>query len=238
MKSHGGTALIGVLWVVATLGTLALGGLAAQRLGTTTTLNRLALARARWAAEGCLATALSRLDSGLATGAALAAGTRDSVLLGDGVVCTSSTADPGALLHADSATAELRDRLAYAAAAMGLSLESLLTHDGDGRVNVNQAHPAVLSVLPGFSEAAVRLVLEQRARGGLTNLEQIGNGLFASARDSLLANRDLLARIVRFTPAVVVVTTSGTSSGGPRVSIEALIWPLGRRAAVMRRRMW
>jgi len=55
-----GVALLTVLWAVSVLSVLAATGLAAVRTGERTSFNRIALARGRWAAEGCLAIAQAR----------------------------------------------------------------------------------------------------------------------------------------------------------------------------------
>src|SRR6266576_5265291 len=51
--SRGGFALIAVLWVITALGVLTGASLLVARIGSTTTRNRVLLARAEWAREAC-----------------------------------------------------------------------------------------------------------------------------------------------------------------------------------------
>ncbi len=62
-KSHRGLALLAVLWMIVLLTAIVAGGIHAVRMEGAAALNRVALERGRWAAEACLAAAVSRLDS-------------------------------------------------------------------------------------------------------------------------------------------------------------------------------
>ena len=60
-----GYVLIVVLWSVVAMGTLTAGVLLVARQAVATTGNRIALGRARWRAEGCASSALSRIELAL-----------------------------------------------------------------------------------------------------------------------------------------------------------------------------
>ncbi|MEM7417908.1 MAG: hypothetical protein AAF389_20640 [Gemmatimonadota bacterium] len=108
-----GFALLGVLWMVAVVGSVLTTGLApvlAQRDGA---VNRAALVRAQWAAEGCIALLQSRAADGRQLGAV------DSIALGPNVWCSLKSLRPDERLNvnrADSATlaAALRDPIRVA----------------------------------------------------------------------------------------------------------------------------
>jgi Tfp pilus assembly protein PilX len=92
MKVRRGFALLAVLWVVVLLTTIIAGGVHAARMDGAAALNRVALERGRWAAEACLARALSRLDSLQHARAAFRPAPPDSLVLAGGARCTSSSA--------------------------------------------------------------------------------------------------------------------------------------------------
>jgi Tfp pilus assembly protein PilX len=206
-----GFALLAVLWVVVALAALTGAGVLSERTGGRVTRNRIALARAHWAAEGCLAVALSALDSTARAARPLGAISGDTLFLADGARCWAAATDPGA--EPDN--------------------------DTEG-VNVNAAPAAVLARLPGFGEEAVRVVLSRRAWGErIDNLFQVIGRLSPAARAPMMAHYGALLRRVTFAPGRIVVTVTGRADGSPAVTtIDVVVVPAGPRAAVVRRRMW
>lgn len=89
MKRERGFALLAVLWLVTALAALALAGTAAARVAGAVTMNRVALTRARWAAEACLATARAMLDSVVRANQPLAAFDGDTLYFATGARCWS-----------------------------------------------------------------------------------------------------------------------------------------------------
>lgn len=242
MRLRKGFALLAVLWVTLALSGLALAGVAGARTAGAITRNRLALTRGRWAAEGCLAVALARLDSMARSGLliALDPAAGDTLHFADGAQCTVSSVDPGTRLNADSASREMLVRLQQIAAEAGIgSPETLLTRDGDGRVNLNAAPAAVLAALPGFTSRAVRAVLElRRWREPIRDLFQVLGRVDPVSREELLSRYGELLRRVSFAPTSLVVTATGWSPGVPaKAAIEVVVVPAGPRAAVVRRRI-
>ena len=100
-----GIALLATLWLLAALSVVAAGALTLARVERGTAINRVALARGRWAAEGCLALMQAQLvrDS-VPRGV-------DSTDLGDGLWCRASIEDLGARLGVDIANAEALTRV-------------------------------------------------------------------------------------------------------------------------------
>jgi type II secretory pathway component PulK len=210
MRRERGFALLAVLWLVTALAGLAAGGVAAARAGSAVTMNRVALARARWAAEGCLAVHLWRLDSVLLARQPLQAGAADTLYFANQSRCWSLAVDPGAEPEDDTA-----------------------------RVNLNAAPAAVLAGLPGFTEEAVGVVLERRELGErLADLFQIIGRLTPVARAAMLERYGELLRRVEFAPSRLVVAATGAGGLSPvRAEVEVVVAPAGERAAVIRRRM-
>ncbi len=89
MKRERGFALLAVLWLVAALAALAMAGTAAARVAGAATMNRVVLARARWAAEGCLAAVRATLDSVVRANQPLAAFDGDTVYFATSARCWS-----------------------------------------------------------------------------------------------------------------------------------------------------
>jgi type II secretory pathway component PulK len=207
-----GFALLAVLWVIVALTALAATGVLAARSAGAVTMNRVALARGRWAAEGCLAVAQVRLDSLARAGRPLdPLEGGETLRFEGGAACRSKTVDPTANPASDT-----------------------------GLVNLNAAPARVLAGLPGFGDEAVRAVLERRAWGErITDLFQVTARLSPPARQAMLARWGELLRRVTFAPPSLVVTATGRAAGSPAVAtIELVVVPAGPRAAVVRRRMW
>jgi general secretion pathway protein K len=96
-----GSALLGALWLSVLLAGLTGAVLGAARLGAATTSNRVALTRAAWAAEACLAAVQERYAE---------EGKLDSVMtleLGEGLGCRSQVQDPGSRVNLNRAGSEM-----------------------------------------------------------------------------------------------------------------------------------
>jgi type II secretory pathway component PulK len=91
--SDRGFALITVLWVIAAFTALSGAGLAALRLGSVTSGNRVYLARAAWAREACVDILLARVEADSTTTGV------DTIDLGRGSWCTAELHDTGAKLN-------------------------------------------------------------------------------------------------------------------------------------------
>jgi type II secretory pathway component PulK len=211
MSRQRGFALLAVLWVIVALTALTGAGVVSARTAGAVTRNRIGLARARWAAEGCLAVALAGLDRIARTEQPLAPAPGDTLHFANGARCWTSALDPGA--RPDN-TAE--------------------------PVNLNAAPAEVLARLPGFTDESVRAVLNRRAWGErLTDLFQVMGRLAPPARAAMLDRYGELRRRVTFAPTRIVVIATGDAIGSPaRATIEVVVVPAGPRAAVVRRRMW
>lgn len=100
MNRHG-SALLGALWLSVLLAGLTGAVLGAARLGAATTSNRVALTRAAWAAEACLAAVQERYAE---------EGKLDTVMtleLGEGLGCRSVVEDPGSRVNLNRAGSEM-----------------------------------------------------------------------------------------------------------------------------------
>jgi type II secretory pathway component PulK len=206
-----GFALLAVLWVVVALAALAATGAIGARTAGAVTRNRIALARARWAAEGCLAVQLARLDSLARAERPLEAAPGDTLRFADGASCVSVATDPSAQPDNDT-----------------------------GRVNLNAAPPEALARLPGFTDEALRVVMDRRRWGDrFSDLFQLLGRLSPAARAEMLARYGALLRRVTFAPERLLVTATGRADlSRAEATIELVVVPAGPRAAVVRRRMW
>jgi len=203
--------LLAVLWVIVALAALAATGAIGARTAGAVTRNRIALARARWAAEGCLAAQLARLDSLARAERPLEAAPGDTLRFADGARCVSVATDPSAQPDNDT-----------------------------GRVNLNAAPPEALARLPGFTDEAVRVVMDRRRWGDrFSDLFQVLGRLSPAARAEMLARYGALLRRVTFAPEWLRVTATGRADlSRAEATIELVVVPAGPRAAVVRRRMW
>jgi len=246
MRSDRGFALITVLWLVTMLSAVVGLGLAATRIGQRTTLNRIVLARGRWAAEACLAIAQARWKQARLPDTA-------TVDLGGKTFCDWRVVDPGSHINVNTADRETLEGLGFDSALVerliagrpffGVpveGLDSLLTVEGPGSVNLSAAAPAVLRALPGMSPEAAERVLGRRSIGRpVSSLDELAGLLSPAGRSRLLARYSELARVATFAPARLIVTAQGwVDREAPRSTIEIVAVPLPERLATVRRRMW
>ena len=252
-----GFALITVLWLVTVLTAIVGLAMAATRLGNQTTLNRIALARGRWAAEACFAVAEARWSEGRLEDSA-------TIDLGRGTRCAwqvnepsrrinFNTADPEvlrALGVSDTVIQALLDRrqlgpwddLRQLAALPGWESrwDTLGTVVGPGVVDLSTAPGGVLRALPGLTPEAVDLILNRRRVGRpFTGLDALSADLSPPGRAVLLARYGDLARLATFAaPQLVVTATGWIESAAPRATLEVMVVPVSGRLAVVGRRMW
>jgi len=100
--SSRGFALLAVLWTLTAVTAFTGAALAVARLGSTTTRNRVLLARAAWAREACVEILLARWASPPDPLSAMRRGGTtglDSVDLGRGTWCSATLEDPSAKLN-------------------------------------------------------------------------------------------------------------------------------------------
>jgi type II secretory pathway component PulK len=251
MNGERGFALIAVLWLVAALSALVGFEIAGARLGQLSSINRIALARARWAADACHAIVQARWHAQRLADTA-------SVDLGENTRCHWHVDDPGACINvntadpavlarvlADSALAQqllaARGSVPFAS-TLQLPAEhrALLTVDGPGTINLNSAPGTVLLALPGMTIEAVERIMSRRSIARpVASLDELAGLLSPPARAALLEGYADLARMVTFSPAQLVITAEGWVQGqNARATIEVVVVPLPERLAVVRRRMW
>jgi hypothetical protein len=257
ISSRRGFALITVLWLITSLAVVVGLSMAGTRVGNQATINRIALERGRWAAEGCLAI----LQGRWATKRWLDSATID---LGRGVRCRWSMQDPSARVNLNTADPEILralglgetfvqallirrrvrtiDDVREAATLPGFdaSLEDELTTLGDGHVNVDIASRRILLALPGMTPEAVDRILYRRSvRKPVASLENLAVELSASGRGELLNRNADLTRIVVFAPQQLVIRAEGWVEGyKPRTTVEEFVVPLPERLAVVGKRIW
>jgi type II secretory pathway component PulK len=243
-----GFALLTVLWLITALSAVVGVGLATTRLGQRTTLNRVALARGLWAAEGCLAIVQARWVQHRLTDAA-------TIDLGRGMRCDWRIEDPTARVNVNTAEREVLERVTRDAdSIVARRRESaladldelpdldptLVTIDGPGTVNLSAAPRQVLLALPGLSAEAVDRLLTRRAVGRpVGSLDELAGLLSPGGRVALLARYADLARLATFAAPQLKITVQGSVRGEPpRATIAILVVPLPERLAVIRRQMW
>ncbi len=260
----GGFALLAVLWTITALAAVVGLVMASTRLGQQTTVNRILLARGRWAAEACLAIAQARWTQGKI-------GDTATIDLGRETRCAWRLEDPTAGINVNTAERETLSAVSRQLSAgdsfvvhllgrrrhnhffdvselaslpgYDRRLAPFMTVDGPGTINVSAAAGPVLAALPGMTPEAVERVLMRRAAGRpIASLDDLLADVSGPARAALLARYPDLARLVTFTSPQLRLTglgwvaTSGRDS--LRATVELVVVPLPERLAVIRRRMW
>ncbi len=98
MSGRQGFALLAVLWLIVALAVVAGAGIAAGRVGSDTSRNRVILRRADWARDACTAILTARYSSAKPSEGI------DSIDLGRDVWCNARVEDPSARLNLNRAT--------------------------------------------------------------------------------------------------------------------------------------
>ncbi|HWZ28404.1 MAG TPA: hypothetical protein VNX15_07575 [Gemmatimonadales bacterium] len=260
MIERRGFALLAVLWVVAALTAMVGLGLGALRIGAQGSANRLQLTRGRWAAEACLAVAAARWAGHRFTDTA-------AVDLGRQTRCAWRADDPTARLNVNTAAPAVLYALARQVGSPPPVIDTLLAHrpfedtaqvraevkadspllavlttDGPGSINLNNALPAIVMSIPGLGAEAVEQLTRYRQLGRpISSLDQL-TSLVAGTRPELLAHYADVASLVTFAPPQLLITAFGwVGERGPQglhATIEILTVPLPDRLAVIRRRLW
>ena len=117
-------------------------------------------------------------------------------------------------------------------------LESVLGVE-PGRVSLSHAPAAVLASIPGFGPEAVRA--DPRARNSRSvaiDLATLAGGLSSGARRELIARFANAARATTTEPEGIVVARGYAGQPPITVAIEVKLVRAGRRAAIVRRRVW
>jgi type II secretory pathway component PulK len=257
--SRRGFALITVLWVITTLSVLTGAGLVVARIGSTTTRNRVLLARAEWAREACGEI----LQARFAHNAAIREVT--TVELGRRTWCRAGLDDPAARINLNTVD---RESLALLVASVRVSrtfvdaviarrrqdviydlrevsgvdsivlsrLGPFVTTRGTGVINVNAAPPEVLRLLLGVTEEAVAVIMSRRTTRPLQNADELAGALSRSSRAALLTSYAEFVRSAVFAPPQLIVTLEGGVHGTTliaRATLTAVSVP-GRLAVVRR----
>jgi len=234
-----GFALIAVLWVVAGLAALVGTGMLGTRLDAMATENRISLERSRWSAEACLSVAMQRQDSLARARESFGAPSGFRMELGNGTWCEIVSHEPGSRMHLLASSMEMRARLdSIVTATSRLPVDSFLTTDGDGRVDINAAAFEVLTALPGLGPDGARAVVDaRRFRRRIQSVGELSSLLPAHVRDSLGARSTEFQNITSFAASSLVLAAIGKDSRAPPATvIEVVIVPVGDRVAVIRRR--
>lgn len=252
-----GFALIAVLWVVTLLAAIVGLSMGAARLGSQASVNRLVLARGRWAAEACLAIAQARwVQRGRVD--------TEPVDLGRAARCSMSFDDPASRVNVNTADPALLRALGMSDTLVRLVIEarrqtpvvdidqltqlpgfdsswaSLLTVDGPGSINLSTASAVVLRSVSGLTAEVVDRVLYRRAVGRpMSSLDELAANVSPVSRSVAMDHYADLARLITFSAPQLVVRATGWVEGfGPRATIELVVVPLPERLAVVGRRMW
>lgn len=254
-----GFALVAVLWVITAMTALTGAGMLVARLGSTTTRNRVLLARAEWAREACGEIVQARFAQDPTI--------RDlgPIDLGRGTWCRATLDDPAAKVNLNTVDPEaltvllrslgMRGTLADAVIARRRNgviydvrqvtgvdsteaerLAPFVTTRGTGVVNINGAPPTVLRLLPGVREEAVVVILSRRSSRPLQSADELAGALSPSSRAALLANYAEFVRVAVFAPPQLIASLEGGVRGTPIVARATLTMvPVPGRLAVIRR---
>jgi type II secretory pathway component PulK len=246
MSDRRGFALLAVLWVTVALASLVAGAAAHARAGRDGATARIGRVQARWAADGCLAAARAGLERAARSGRAFLAPPADTIAFANGAVCVLDALDPSARLHADSASAAqlalLDSVLSAERRDPATHREAFLTHDGDGRLNLNTAPPEVLATLPGIGAEALRVIRSERAWGrSISDIGALAGRLSPAAREALFARLPELMPMVTLRTGALILRAEGWRGGnraGAVAVIEEVVVPAGGRVATVQRRLW
>lgn len=167
-----GSALVAALWLLTTLAVVASLGLAELAGSAGVARNRIGLARAEWAREGCMAIVAARYgrwaeersgNGALEVTELRRVLTLDSIALTPNMWCAVSVTDAGAVL------------------AAGESAGDAARCPSDRPVNVNTAPAEVLQCIPGVGEPEAALLLRVRlGRGSFGSLDEVASTLSLS----------------------------------------------------------
>lgn len=95
-------------------------------------------------------------------------------------------------------------------------LRPLVTVDGSGLINVNEAPAPVLASLPGFTPPVISAVLGARGAGRhLSSLQQIMDLVPSAARGELVRETEALLRVLVFETHEIVAEAEGWIEGSP-----------------------
>ena len=255
-----GFALLAVLWVITALTAVTGGALLVARLGSETTRNRMLLARAEWARDGCGEILAARFA------ATPAIREISPIDLGRGTWCRAWLEDPAAKANlntldrdalarlfvslrvqrvlADSVFAQREQGTIYdlhqVNALDSATIERLmpfLTTRGTGVINVNAAPAPVLRLLPGMSEESVEILMSRRSNRPLQNADELAGALSLSARRVFLASYAEFVRSAVFAPPQLIAMLEGGVRGPPMLTARATLTvvPVPGRLAVIRR---
>jgi type II secretory pathway component PulK len=258
-----GYALLATLWICAGLGALTWLISVSAREAMATSRNRMAVARATWLARGCLAGARETIRAARALDRG--SWNRIDQLLRDRLPGRESCAlearavgsrlDVNSSDHAtlarilpDSAAAAVVARVAQEPfvdrgelrRVRGLEtferLEEVLDVES-GPLALNHAPPEVLSLLPGFTDRTVRLVMDARSRGDLVMTFHRLTGWLSDDEPEAAAK---LPGLIVLTPVAWIVTAR-SASGNPRIAVavdQRMTRDAGVPASSTRYRPW
>jgi DNA uptake protein ComE-like DNA-binding protein len=260
-----GFALLAVLWTLVAVAAVSGVAIAAARIGSLVTRNRVLLTRAAWAREACAEILLARYAQGQTHGGL------DPVDLGRGAWCDAALEDPATMLNVnladsaafatvlrlvvrdgnlDSLTAAFLTRrrrgpladIGELAEVRGFTpalvaqLSRFLTTRGQGVINVNTAPPEVLATLPGMTVEAVALMVARRSASPLMSVDALARWLSPQARTTLLGSYSEFVRAATFGPRELVVFVRGGIRGTPLETRATITMvPVAGRLAVIRR---
>lgn len=225
MSDRRGFALLAALWLLVALATLAAGTLAAARLGSETSANRIGLRRAARAADACVAILLAHYDS-----TAPAAGV-DTVDLGRTTWCRVTLQDPSARLNLNHAS---KDQLVRLLGDPALADAVLDWRDAD---HVARAEGAERDTYAALHRAAPRNgpfadVLELRQVRGLERFpEEWLEARFTVEGDGAVnvsaAHRDVLDALGIFGEADLDLILAARNSARRLTSLDDLLARIG-----------
>ncbi len=257
--SRRGFALLAVLWVITALTALTGAGLLVARIGSTTTRNRVLLARAEWAREACGEILLARFASDASVRAL------EPIDMGRGTWCRASIDDPSGKVNLNTADRDVLARLfaqvgveaAIADSVVALRrrgtiydvrqvpgvdssmvtrLSAYVTTRGTGVINVNAASREVLLTLPGVTEETVLILMGRRDARRLQSADELAGAMSRSSRTILLNSYAEFVRAAVFAPPQLIATLEGGVRGTAIVARATLTMvPVPGRLAIIRR---
>jgi type II secretory pathway component PulK len=216
-----GIALLATLWLLAALSVVAASALTLARVERGAAVNRVALARGRWAAEGCLAIVEAEL-------------LRDPVLrdvdstdLGHGLWCRASIEDPGTRLAVRIENAEELARL-IGDPARAAALLDWIDPDDAPRAGGAEAEWYAANRLRNPRNGSIASLLELRQVRGFDSVTVDRVAPFLTVRDVQrinvnLAPREVLAALPGMEPGAIELIVEHREQGAPFRDLDGLL---------------
>ncbi len=229
--SRRGFALLAVLWVITALTALTGAGLLVARIGSTTTRNRVLLARAEWAREACGEILLARFAADASVRAL------EPIDLGRGTWCRASIHDPSGKVNLNTADRDVLARL-FAQVGVDVAIADSVVALRRSRTiyDVRQVPGLDSSMVTRLSAYVTTRGIGRRDARRLQSADELAGAVSRSSRTILLNSYAEFVRAAVFAPPQLIATVEGGVRSTAIVARATLTMvPVPGRLAIIRR---